>query len=686
MPTTRSTGLLADYRGELDAGRRARATCERIQRVLAEEVPALYIQTPVMVYLADKALQGFSLYPVDVYEFSRRGRSEHRVVCARAVTARSMLRAVAQRIGAALAVLTVVSVAVFLALRVLPGNPATLVLGLEATPERVAALSAAMGLDDPLPEQYARVGRRGAFGRLGHLAHVRGCRCSRSSRGALPATLALAAYAMALALLVSVPLGCPVGPAPRLGRDDVVARTVMQLGAAAPAFWLAILLMLLFAGRLGWFPVSGFTPFSEGVGPALRSLTLPAVALAAGECGVLIRTVRSSAMSALARDCMLSARVKGLSRSRTVALYVLRSALVAPLTVAGMQLSKLVGGTAVVESVFALPGLGRLLLTAVEQRDLELVQGIVLLVTAAVVLVTLVDGPARHGGRASGPPGRGRGRRRGAVRERLAAGAPSAQIPASGSAGDGAPVRVAGSVRRSHGARLGRGGRNPVRHRCARVPGLARMDALRPRRRWTIADAVRRPEPGAPVRLRPVRARHPLPHRWPPPSRRCSWGWARSRSARSSVHRGSAPFAGMGGPRGVRAAFMRVVEGLMAFPGILLAMVLVLALGRGLASALAAIAVFMVPTFARLTCQTTLEVRGAPCTCKRRAQLRLHGGRTGARATCCPTSHARARDAVHGERRFGDAARGGAELSGARRAAADGELGLRCCPRRFPTC
>ena len=299
-----------------------------------------------------------------------------------------MLRAVAQRIGAALAVLTVVSVAVFLALRVLPGNPATLVLGLEATPERVAALSAAMGLDDPLPEQYhAWVG--GVLSGDWGTSRMYGAPVLEVIAGALPATLALAAYAMALALLVSVPLG--VLSALRPGSvGDVVARTVMQLGAAAPAFWLAILLMLLFAGGLGWFPVSGFTPFSEGVGPALRSLTLPAVALAAGECGVLIRTVRSSAMSALARDCMLSARVKGLSRSRTVALYVLRSALVAPLTVAGMQLAKLVGGTAVVESVFALPGLGRLLLTAVEQRDLELVQGIVLLVTAAVVLVTLV--------------------------------------------------------------------------------------------------------------------------------------------------------------------------------------------------------------------------------------------------------------------------------------------------------
>ncbi len=299
-----------------------------------------------------------------------------------------MLKAVAQRVGAALVVLVVVSIMTFVVLRVLPGNPAALVLGLEATPERVAALSEAMGLDDPLPEQYLSWMGGVLTGDWG-TSRMYGAPVLGVIAGALPVTLALAVYAMALALLVSVPLG--VFSALRPGSAvDAVARTVMQLGSAAPAFWLAILLMLLFAGELGWFPVSGFTPFSESAGGALRSLTLPAVVLAVGECGVLIRTVRSSTMSALVRDCMLSARVKGLSRVRTVAVYALRSALVAPLTVAGMQLAKLVGGTAVVESVFALPGLGRLLLTAVQQRDLELVQGIVLFVTVAVVLVTLV--------------------------------------------------------------------------------------------------------------------------------------------------------------------------------------------------------------------------------------------------------------------------------------------------------
>lgn len=293
----------------------------------------------------------------------------------------------AQRIGAALVVLAVVSVLTFIALRVVPGNPATLILGLEASPDAVEALSEAMGYNDPLPEQFsAWIG--GVLSGDWGTSRTYGAPVTEVIAGALPVTVALALYATLLALAVAVPLG--VFSALRPGSPvDVVARTLMQVGAAVPGFWLAILLMLLFAGELGWFPVNGFVPFSQSVAGALRSLTLPAAALAAGECGLLIRTVRSSTMSALERDCMLSARVKGLPRVRAVVSYALRSALVAPLTVAGVQLAKLVGGTAVVESVFALPGLGRLLLTAVEQRDLELVQGVVLFVTVAVVVVTL---------------------------------------------------------------------------------------------------------------------------------------------------------------------------------------------------------------------------------------------------------------------------------------------------------
>lgn len=299
-----------------------------------------------------------------------------------------MAKAVVQRLGAALAVLFVVSLLTFAALHLLPGDPATLVLGLEGSPEKVAALREAMGLNKPLPEQYADWLAGMARGDWGE-SRVYGSPVLDVIGGALPVTLELAVYAMVLALVVSLPLG--VAAALRPGSlVDGVARILTQLASAAPGFWLAVLFMLFFAGTLGWFPVSGYVPLSQDPLGCLRSLTLAAAVLAVGECGILIRTVRSSVMAALGRDCMLSAEAKGLTRWRTVAVYAVRGALVAPLTVAGLQLAKLVGGTVVVESVFALSGLGRLLLAAVEQRDLELVQGIVVVVTVAVVLVTLV--------------------------------------------------------------------------------------------------------------------------------------------------------------------------------------------------------------------------------------------------------------------------------------------------------
>lgn len=298
-----------------------------------------------------------------------------------------MFRAAIQRIGAALAVLFVVSLLAFVALRVVPGDAATLVLGLDATPEAVEQLRKAMDLDKSLPEQYVSWVCGVLCGQWG-TSRMYGIDVWEVIAGTLPVTLGLAFYATFIALVVSCILGTASALHPG-SAVDVVSRTIMQLSSAVPGFWMAVLCMLFFSAYLGWFPVSGYTHFADDPLGCVRSLTLPAFVLAAGECGVLIRTVRSSAMEALGQECMLAAQVKGLTRLRTVVVYVLRGSLVAPLTVAGLQMAKMVGGTAVVERVFALPGLGFLLLTAVEQRDLMLVQGIVVFVTVAVVLVSL---------------------------------------------------------------------------------------------------------------------------------------------------------------------------------------------------------------------------------------------------------------------------------------------------------
>lgn len=299
-----------------------------------------------------------------------------------------MLKLLVRRLLSALAVLFVVSFITFVVLLCIPGDAAQLVLGVDATPEKIAALREAMGLNEPWYIQYLDwIGGvlRGDWG----TSYVYGENVWTLLCQRLPVTFSVALLSMLIAVVLSAVLGILAA----LKKDsplDILARTVMQLGGALPSFWLAMLFMLFFASYLGWFPITGYTPMSEGFGACLRSIALPSVVLAIGELGILIRIVRSSMLTALDQDFMLSARVKGLPPRTAIVRYALRSAVIAPITISGMQLAKLLGGTVIVETIFALPGIGRLMLTAVEQRDITLLQGIVLFITSMVVLVSLV--------------------------------------------------------------------------------------------------------------------------------------------------------------------------------------------------------------------------------------------------------------------------------------------------------
>lgn len=299
-----------------------------------------------------------------------------------------MLKLLVRRLLSALAVLFVVSFITFVVLLCIPGDAAQLVLGVDATPEKIAALREAMGLNEPWYIQYLDwIGGvlRGDWG----TSYVYGENVWTLLCQRLPVTFSVALLSMLIAVVLSAVLGILAA----LKKDsplDILARTVMQLGGALPSFWLAMLFMLFFASYLGWFPITGYTPMSEGFGACLRSIALPSFVLAIGELGILIRIVRSSMLTALDQDFMLSARVKGLPPRAAIVRYALRSAVIAPITISGMQLAKLLGGTVIVETIFALPGIGRLMLTAVEQRDITLLQGIVLFITSMVVLVSLV--------------------------------------------------------------------------------------------------------------------------------------------------------------------------------------------------------------------------------------------------------------------------------------------------------
>ena len=299
-----------------------------------------------------------------------------------------MFRLISKRLFSALAVMFVVSLITFMVLKWIPGDPAQLILGTEATPESLEALRTSMGLNLPWTAQYARwLGNllQGDWG----TSYLFGENVRTLILQRLPVTFSVTLFSMILAVCFSAGLGI-VSALFQGSWIDRLSRSLMQLGAAIPAFWLGMIFMILFAAQLHWFPVTGYTPPAEGISAYLHSLALPSIILAIGESGVLIRLFRSSMLSALNQDFMQSAQIKGLPRTTAILKYALRSAMIAPITVIGSQTAKLFGGTVIIETIFALPGIGRLLLTSVEQRDIQLLQGIVLFITLMVVLFNFI--------------------------------------------------------------------------------------------------------------------------------------------------------------------------------------------------------------------------------------------------------------------------------------------------------
>jgi peptide/nickel transport system permease protein len=294
-------------------------------------------------------------------------------------------RYVLRRVAALAATLLFLSALVFLVVRVLPGDPATLILGLESHPETVARLRRSMGLDRPLAVQYVDWLARAARGDLGTSIQY-DLPVGRLILSRLPVTLPLALMAAALMVAVALPLG--VFAATRRGRaGDYAAMIVSQLGIAVPAFWSGLLLILLFSVRLGWLRSGGFDGWEAGVWTGVKSLLLPAVALGAFQAAVLARATRSAVLEALHQDYVRTARAKGLAEAHVVGRHTLRNAMIPIVTVLGLQLGQLVAGAIVLESVFALPGLGRLALVAITARDLPVVQGVTLFVAASIVFI-----------------------------------------------------------------------------------------------------------------------------------------------------------------------------------------------------------------------------------------------------------------------------------------------------------
>jgi peptide/nickel transport system permease protein len=297
-----------------------------------------------------------------------------------------------RRFATFLATLAIASVVVFAVLALLPGSAAEVILGDTATPESIAALNTKLGLDRPAGERY------GAW--VGGL--VRGETANSISYDTptaeliaerLRVTLPLALMAMALTVVLALTLG--VYAASRHNRlGDVGVMAASQVGIAIPNFWFAILLILLFAVQLQWVSAGGFPGWTEDEGGGLVegfvALILPAVALAVVQAAILARVTRSAVLEVMREDFVRTARAKGLTRGQALRRHVLRNAMIPVLTVAGLQFANLVTGTVVVENVFVLPGIGRLVFQAISNRDLVVVRDVVMLLAAVVVAVNFV--------------------------------------------------------------------------------------------------------------------------------------------------------------------------------------------------------------------------------------------------------------------------------------------------------
>lgn len=293
-----------------------------------------------------------------------------------------------RRTGAALVVLVAASMLVFLGVRAIPGDPA-IALGAEnRDPAVIAAVRHKYLLDKPLPVQYGHWIWLAVHGDLG--VDQRELSVAKTIVNRLPITLELATLSMLVAMLVGIPAG--VIAAVRRGKpSDYAATGVALIGLSVPHFWLGLLMIIWFAVDLHWLPASGYVSMHDPV-DNLRHMLMPAIVLGAGFAAVLMRQMRSSILTALGADYVRTARAKGLSEWAVVGRHAFRNSLITVTTVMGLQLGALISGAVVTETVFGLPGFGRLTIDAVNQRDYTLIQGVVLVAAAGYVVANfLVD-------------------------------------------------------------------------------------------------------------------------------------------------------------------------------------------------------------------------------------------------------------------------------------------------------
>ncbi len=301
-----------------------------------------------------------------------------------------MTALLARRIAGLIVTLLVMSILLFVIMDLLPGDPAEIMLGTSASADTLAALQRELGLDQPLPLRYASWLAGVLQGDLG-ISYTYGVPVSGLIAERLAVTLPLALLAIFISVTIAIPLGVQAARSHK-GAADLVIGLLSYIGVAVPAFWLGLLLILVFSSGYGWVPAGGFPGWGAGLGPAFAALVLPAIALALPQAAVLVRVTRSAVLETLNEDFVRTARAKGLGEAGAVWRHALPAALVPILTVVGLQSTFLVAGAVLVENVFNLPGLGRLAFQALSQRDVVVMQDVVLCFAAMVILMNfLVD-------------------------------------------------------------------------------------------------------------------------------------------------------------------------------------------------------------------------------------------------------------------------------------------------------
>lgn len=315
-----------------------------------------------------------------------------------------MLHYLLSRIISLLLSLAVASLVIFFVIEIIPGDPASFMLGLNASPETVASLKAELGLDQtPLIRYFDWVSGLvvGDFG----ISYTYKVPISELVVDRIQVSLPLALYALLLSTAIAFPVGL-IAASKRGGTADFGIMGFTQLGIAVPNFWFAMLLVLFFAINLRWFSAGGFSGWEAGFWYGIKSLTLPAIALALTQASILARVMRSALIDTLSQDYIRTARAKGLSQRRVLIKHALRNAMIPVLTILGLQFSFLLAGAIIIENVFFLPGLGRLIFQAIIQRDLIVVESVVMLMVFAVIVVNflvdltyaMVDPRLRRGG------------------------------------------------------------------------------------------------------------------------------------------------------------------------------------------------------------------------------------------------------------------------------------------------